>query len=1017
MSNSVADIFRKTAKKNITELAIAGLRWNLYSTVSIVVMQLSFGIILARLLAPEAFGLFFYAMIFVGFISIFAQAGVPEAIIQRQELTKRHIEAGFTLTLLIGVSATIGLWIVAPMLTEGAGTSVLRTVSFSFFVSAFGALSGALLEKELSFKRLFWAEVVSYGIGQGVIGIGMATMGFGVWSLVYGLLVYTFLKSVLRMLMVRHPIAFSLESSAVKGLMHFGFGWSLTRLANYCAQHGDYIVIGRLLPPEALGFYSRAYQTARIPAGQIASLISSVLFPVYAAVQDDNQKLRRGFYLSVSVVSFVTFPLMVWFFITASKLIPTVYGPAWTGSISTLKILTVCGALGSIYTLCDVLVRAKGWVYAQVARHSMYAAMVIIGAILGIGYGIEGVAFAVSIAVFIMYILMAQLSINIVGGTWRKFLQAQVPGVVIGITVALVSGGILLAGEKYGFSDIVVLAALMLSFAAIYPIVLVSFPMSCLGEIPECLVVRGSSFLPRGFLTMLRRRLSSSVKIDGVEATQRNACKVKWLSRLKNARLLESASRNICFRLARRAYGEAKMLHHVLRHSLVTYLLRRLEGDLFIPLRQSPPSWNVDIGQICNAEELRAFLIRNGISFDEGGHTIYIRPQIGLEKLLGKMVAFYPPDAGFKILKQFQSPKRVRYVGNLSYGIDGHPYLLNILTGSAYDRAEAASVMRMFEIGPALYDVAEIITKETVMTCFVVQHIDGTRAVQEERTEFLKRMSNLIQEGIFALAPEDGLNNPDFKAPDCAGHLIKSSRTGKLAFVDFEPFILRDKKSLVRNMCHEACGLPDLGELELIGTGGYGSRSDSGVPCIKVRDVQKRWTIVKTLLHDSGIDVSGRLVLDIGCKAGLMLGCALADGALWGIGWDRPDIIEHAKRLNAVLGNTRLNFFGAKPSEEYRLSDDLPERFRSRLGESVIFYLATWGHVGFMPELGKIPWKALVFEGHEGDTWENLNGKLLKVQSEWRCTLVAKAEIRDGDCGTRPIVVLVRKKQCASSIY
>lgn len=949
-------------------------------------------------------------MIFVGFTSIFAQAGIPEAIIQRQELTKQHIEAGFTLALLIGLSATIGLWILAPMLTKGAGTSVLRAVSFSFFVSAFGALSGALLEKELSFKRLFWTEVVSYGIGQGVIGIGMATMGFGVWSLVYGLLVYTFIKSALRMLMVRHPIAFSVESGAVKGLMHFGFGWSLTRLANYCAQNGDYIVIGRLLPPEALGFYSRAYQTARIPAGQIASLISSILFPVYAAVQDDNQKLRRGFYLSVSVVSFVTFPLMVWFFITASKLIPIVYGPAWNSSIRSLKILTLCGALGSIYTLCDVLVRAKGWVYAQGARHSMYAAMVIIGAILGIGYGIEGVAFAVSVAVFIMYIMMAYLSINIIGGTWREFLQAQVPGVIVGITIALVSGGILLAGEKYAFSDIIVLVALMLSFAAAYPIVLILFPMSCLGEIPECLVVRCSSFLPRGFLTILRGRLSSSVKIDGVEATQRNACKVKWLSKLKNARWLELASRNICFRLARRAYGEAKMLHHVLRHSLVTYLLRRLEGASFTSLRQSASSWNVDIGQICNAEELQAFLIRNRIIFDEGGHTIYIRPQMGLEKLLGKMVAFYPSDAGFKILKQFQSSKRVRYVGNLSYGIDGHPYLLNILTGSASDRAEAASAMHMFEIGPALYDVAEIITKETVMTCFVVQHIDGIRSVQEEHTEFLKRMSNLIHEGIFALAPEDGLNNPDFKAPDCAGHLIKSSRTGKLAFVDFEPFILRDKKSLIKKMCYEACGLLDLGELGLMGTERYGSRSGSGVPRIKVRDVQKRWSIVNNLLHDSGLDVSGRLVLDIGCKAGLMLSCALADGALWGIGWDRPDVIEHTKRLNAVLGNTRLNFFGAKLSEQYRLSDDIPERFNSLLGESVIFYLTVWGHIGFIRELGRIPWRALVFEEREDSTWERFSSKLPTIQSEWCCTLTVKSDIRNGDGRTGSIAVLVRKK-------
>jgi len=512
----MVDIFGKTTKKDITDLATAGFRWKLYETVAIVVMQLPFGIVLARLLLPEAFGLFLYAMIFVGLISVYAQAGIPEAIIQRQNLSKEHIKVGFTLSLLISASATISLWMLAPIFTNGTGSSVLRTMSFSFFLSAFGAVSGALLEKELNFKQLFWAEVVSYGIGQGVLSIGLAMLGFGVWSLVYGVLLYAFIKSVTLMLMTPHPIGFSLNKGAVKELIHFGFGKSLARLANYGAQTGDYFVIGRLLSPEALGFYSRAFQVARIPTSYLTSLMSSILFPVYAAVQDDNQKLRRGFYSSVSFVSFVTFPLMVWLFIAAGKLIPTVYGPAWTGSIRSLRILTVSGALGSIYALCDTLAMAKGLVYAQVMRHSIYAVMVIMGAILGIGYGIEGVAFAVSLAVFIMYILMVQMSISIVDGTWCEFLRAQVPGVVVGISVALMSNAVLFFGDKYHFADSIVLLALTLSFAAIYPIVFVFFPMSCLGEIPEFLFLRCTSFLPRRFLKILSRRLTLGAQLDSM---------------------------------------------------------------------------------------------------------------------------------------------------------------------------------------------------------------------------------------------------------------------------------------------------------------------------------------------------------------------------------------------------------------------------------------------------------------------------------------------------------------------
>lgn len=997
----MADLSEKTIEKDIGELAVAGFRWNLYSTVSLMVMQLSFGIILARLLPPDIFGVFFYAMIFIGFASIFAQAGIPEAIIQRQQLTKQHIETGFTLTLLIGLSVTISLWILAEVMMKGTETSVLRTVSFSFLLSAFGAVSGALLEKGLHFRKLFWAELVSYGVGQGVISIGLAMMGFGVWSLAYGVLTYALIKSAARMLMTRHSLRLSLKSSIVKDLVHFGFGRSLARLANYGAQHGDYFVIGQLLPSEALGLYSRAYQIARIPTSHIASTITSVLFPVYSAVQDDKQRLKKGFYLSVSLVSFVTFPLMVWFFMVAGKLIPTIYGPAWIKSIRSLEILTVCGALGSIYTLCDALVSAKGLVYAQFRRHLIYAAMVVVGSLFGIGYGIEGVALAVSLSVFIMYTLMAKLSINIVDGTWADFLRAQFPGVATGISVALVSSMVLLVEENYGLSNLIVLLTLIFSFAAVYPIVLVLFPMSCLGEIPECLVVRCSSFLPRGFLGILNRRLNLKARVKTPENIFKIALNNSLSDNLVSTKWHRWVSYTIFVRLARRVYSEILVLNHILRHSLAIPFCQRLWSFLSTTVTQSPLSWRAKIGPIKKAEDFKNVLTQNHVVFIEGGHTFYIPPQPNLTRLWDEMVMFYPSDAGFKVLKQFQPPRKVHYIGNLSYGINGHPYLMRILSGSIKNQVESANVLNLLGIGPALYDVAEVITAGATLTCFVVQHIDNVEPTASERIEFIERLRYPINDEKLALVHPEGLEYADFTLPD-RRNLVKSTRTGKLQFVDFDAFIVRNKlkkeigSEAKRVLCRsrEKCPYQPV----------------SGLSSIDKRTIDKRWTIVKDLLYDSGIQVANRIVLDVGCDAGMMLSSTLADGASWGMGWDLPDVVEQAQRLNAVLGNTRLNFYGAYLSEKYLLSNDIPERFQSLLAESVVFYLAVWKRIGVISELGNLPWKALVFEGHEGDTWENLGEKLLKIQSEWRCTLAVKSEMRDGNCGTRPVAVLLRKK-------
>lgn len=465
---------------------------------------------------------------------------------------------------------------------------------------------------------------------------------------------------------------------------------------------------------------------------------------------------------------------------------------------------------------------------------------------------------------------------------------------------------------------------------------------------------------------------------------------------------------NIIFRFIRRIYYEAKMLFHVLQNSLITKFYKRLKGNSCKTVTQFPLSWNMKIGRIKTVEDLKSLLKNSNILFNEGGNTIYIPPQQRLEKLFGNMVMFYPPDAGFKILKHFQPPDKAKYVGGGPYIGQGDSYIRRVLTGSINDQIDAANVLHRFQVGPALYDVAEIITDEVSMTCFVVQHVHGVSPNEKEHEEFLNKLSILINGDTFALVPPEGLKFIDFKSPDCNRNLIKSNETAKLMYVDFQQFIVRDKKKMIDQILLESKNELHFGDTRLFRGGKYLYQSIPGTLNIGKRDIEKRWSFIKKLLQDSGVEVSKRIVLDIGCNAGMMLSCALAEGALWGLGWDSSSVVIQAKRLNSVLGNTRVNFFGANLSESYCISRDIPERFNLLLNNSIIFYLAVWKHFGFMSDLAKIPWKAIVFEGHDGDTFEKLSDKLLKIQSEWNCKITVKSEIRDGDCGTRPIAVFVR---------
>jgi len=484
---------------------------------------------------------------------------------------------------------------------------------------------------------------------------------------------------------------------------------------------------------------------------------------------------------------------------------------------------------------------------------------------------------------------------------------------------------------------------------------------------------------------------------------------MRFIDKYWDSTMFKFLRRNLLTRLVRRLFYEVKMLFYVLENSLVVHFYRRIKGRSLVPITQSPLLWSVNIAQLNSVEDLRNLLKNNNFLFYEGGNTIYIPPQQKLEFLFGRMVTFYPVDAGFKILKDFRPPDKACYVGSGEFVSQGDCYIRRIMTGSIQDQVDAANVLHAFEIGPALYDVVQINTTNVEMTCFVVQHVNGVSPTLEDHSEFLAKLKTLGEEGVFSLVPPEGLNFIDFKPTDCNHNLIKQNSTGELLYVDFQQFIVRDKKKLINQLLSDAKKDFHFGDSRLLRGDKYLYQSIPGTTKIGKRDIDKRWANLRKLLKEAGIDVSKRLVLDIGCNAGMILNCALADGTLWGLGWDQPKVVEHAKRLNNLLGNTRLDFYSAKLSESYLLSKDIPRRFYPMLNQSIIFYLAVWRHFGFMSELARLPWKALVFEGHDGDTFESLRESFQKVQLEWNCTIVAKSEIRDGDCGVRPIVVLLRR--------
>ena len=154
--------------------------------------------------------------------------------------------------------------------------------------------------------------------------------------------------------------------------------------------------------------------------------------------------------------------------------------------------------------------------------------------------------------------------------------------------------------------------------------------------------------------------------------------------------------------------------------------------------------------------------------------------------------------------------------------------------------------------------------------------------------------------------------------------------------------------------------------------------------------------------------MQGRVVLDIGCNAGLMLYSALGEGAVWAMGWDRPQITDAAQQLLFSLGASRFHLQDADINPAYPLYEDIPEHIKGSLAESVVFYFSVRQHIGLLEDLQQIPWRVLLYEGHQGEKLEDVPALLADWLTD-QVTLGASMYIGDGDSESRPFCILIRK--------
>ncbi len=350
-------------QEELKKRTVSAVVWSAGEAFSRQGVQLIISIVLARLLAPEVFGVIAMLSLFIGLAACFCEGGFSTALIQKQNLSEEDTSSVFYFNVMMGLVTALLFWAAAPWVAAFYHTPVLkpltRVMGLNVLIGTLGAVHQTLLAKDMDFRCLMRISVVAALI-SGVIGIALAWRGWGVWSLAIQTFVSTAVSTALLWWWRPWRPALVLSLKALRSLFRFGSYIFLAGISDLAYTRAYSLVIGKFYSAGDLGLYSRADTTQQMPTTLLSGGISRVAFPMFAEVAHDRELLRRAMRKVLASTMLLNVPGMLGLALVARPLVVTVFGANWAGCVAYLQILCLAGALWPLHVVNLCALKALG---------------------------------------------------------------------------------------------------------------------------------------------------------------------------------------------------------------------------------------------------------------------------------------------------------------------------------------------------------------------------------------------------------------------------------------------------------------------------------------------------------------------------------------------------------------------------------------------------------------------------------------------------------------------------------
>lgn len=347
----------------LNQKAKSAAYWLLGSNLLINLLTWLVTIMVARILTPEDYGLFGLTTVVTSLFMMLNEIGLGAAIIQKKDLTEADLNGSFWLLIGINFLLYAVVFFSAPFLGqffEEEGIVILiRSVGICLVLGGLYKIPYALLTKEMRFKERTFADIVAKIIGS-LVTIVSALAGFGVWSLVFGYISQDSARLICLFYFSGWLPNRMGDFKKAGQMMFFGSNVLMTSLLWYIYSNSDYLIAGKMMGKEMLGYYTFAFQLASLPLERLVAYIGQIIFPYFSKLQDQTELLKAKYLQGIRFTLLISAPVFIGICLVADNAVILFLTEKWAPMIIPFQLLATIGILRTLAIFNNNLALAKG---------------------------------------------------------------------------------------------------------------------------------------------------------------------------------------------------------------------------------------------------------------------------------------------------------------------------------------------------------------------------------------------------------------------------------------------------------------------------------------------------------------------------------------------------------------------------------------------------------------------------------------------------------------------------------